>query len=356
MQGESRADIGRFQILAELGRGGFATVYRAYDPHLGRQIAIKILHPHLAQDPTFVSRFQTEARAMARLRHPHIVTVYEASTAEDGRTFLVMELIDGVPLSELVTREAPIPLERAVAMLKQLASAVDYLHSQGIVHRDLKPANVMIGAYGEVVLMDWGIAKQLRGGAAPAAEAGAGDLHPAGHARRGALFETVAGQLIGTPAYMSPEQARGEPVDERSDLYSLSMVFHELLCLKHPLAEKQTLAEMLHGVIEEPAPLAGRVHSPHQAAVGMDLSWFLRRGLAKRPADRFQSATEMIERLARRAEGEVPVQCHITLVMRMNGMWSRFVSRHPIVVTLGMAAALIALVTNVVLTVMRHRG
>jgi serine/threonine-protein kinase len=203
--------------------------------------------------------------------------------------------------------------------------------------------------------MDWGIAKQLRGPDA-ALESSANAHHAPAHAKRGALFETAVGQLIGTPAYMSPEQARGEPVDERSDLYSLSMLFYELLSLKHPLDGKDSLPAMIHAITNESIPLVGFINNPHQPRVGMDLAWFLHKGLAKDPAERYQSAGEMLERLEQRAEGKIPVQCHITFVKRVNGEWSKFVDRHPLAVTLLMVAALVGIVADVAVRFAHHGG
>ena len=170
------------------------------------------------------------------------------------------------------------------------------------------------------------------------------------------LFATVAGEIIGTPAYMSPEQARGEAVDERSDLYSLCVLFHELLCLRHPLADKKTLAEMLHGVTSEPTPMAGLVSSPHQPPTPMDLAWFVRKGLAKHPANRYQTAAEMIDRLALRAEGTIPVQCPITFMKRANAEATRFVDRHPFLATAMFAGVVLAALGGVAVSVARFVG
>jgi len=284
---------------------------------------------------------------------------------ERGEYYFVMKYVDGETLESIIDKlavgcpltHARYGIERRVQIFVALLEAVAFAHEKGIVHRDIKPANVMVGSYGEVVLMDWGIAKAIRGpgaraGGADPATAGAG--HHGERAKKGSLFETQAGNLVGTPAYMSPEQARGEPVDERSDIYSLCLLFHELLCLKHPLAEKKTLEEMLQAVQHEPVPMAGFVKSPHQQGVGMDLSWFVRKGLAKHPANRYQSVNEMIARLGKRAEGIVPVQCPITFMKRTSGEASRFIDRHPWVSSLALLATTLAVIGGVVAAVM-HR-
>jgi serine/threonine protein kinase len=353
----------RYEHTRHLGRGGAGEVLGAHDNDIDRDVAVKRLRPDVSS-PAAIERFAEEVRTIGRLEHPNIVPIHDVGVDEHGDYYFVMKYVEGETLESVIDKltdgdaryHAHYTFERRVQIIIALLDALAFAHEKGIVHRDIKPANVMVGAYGEVVLMDWGIAKQLRDRERPGDDVDASAVQPRGFARRGALFGTVAGHIIGTPAYMSPEQARGMPVDLRSDLYSLSVVFYELLCLRHPLAEKRTLAAMLCAITSEPPPLAGGVRSPHQPAVGMDLSWFLKKGLAKDPADRFQSAAEMLERLARRAEGEIPIQCHLTLVMHLNGIWNRFVSRHPIAVTLGMAAALLALVANVVVAVARHAG
>jgi serine/threonine-protein kinase len=354
----------RYEHMRRLGEGGLGEVLGARDNDIDRDVAVKRLRPDVAS-PATLARFVEEVRTIGRLEHPNIVPIHDVGVDEKGDYYFVMKYVDGETLESIIDKlaagdalyHAHYGFERRVQIVVGLLEALAFAHKKGIVHRDIKPANVMVGAYGEVVLMDWGIAKQLTtaDGANASGDPGEGAPRGSAHAKRGALFETVAGQLIGTPAYMSPEQARAEPVDARSDLYSLSMLFYELLCLKHPLAEKHTLEAMILAITNEPTPMAGMVSSPHQPSVGMDLSWFLRKGLEKDPADRYQSASEMLERLEQRAEGKIPVQCHITFVKRMNGEWGRFVDRHPLVVTLGMVAAVVAVIANVVMVVMRAR-
>jgi eukaryotic-like serine/threonine-protein kinase len=352
----------RYEHMRRLGEGGLGEVLGARDNDIDRDVAVKRLKPDISS-PATLARFVEEVRTIGRLEHPNIVPIHDVGVDERGEFYFVMKYVDGETLESVIDKlaagdplhHAHYGVERRVQIVIALLEALAFAHKKGIVHRDIKPANVMVGAYGEVVLMDWGIAKQLRGGGAPTVDTGTSAAHPPGHAKRGALFETVAGQLVGTPAYMSPEQARGEPVDERSDLYSLNVVLYELLTLHHPLAEKQTLAEMIHAITHEPARMAGFVHSPHQPSVAMDLSWVIKKGLEKDPAARYQSASEMLERLERRAEGKIPIQCHITFVKRATGEWSRFLDHHPKVVSLGMLVALVAIVTEIVLA-LAHRG
>ena len=355
---ESRVVLGgqrRYETVRRLGEGGFGEVLGARDNDIGRQVAVKRLHPGM-RTPAVLARFAEEVRTIGSLEHPNIVPIHDVGIEENGDYYFVMKYVAGETLESIIDKlaagdrdvHARFGVERRVQIFLALLEAVGFAHSKGILHRDIKPANVMLGAYGEVVLMDWGIAKRLR-------DAGPAPIEPlpertpaAGVAdegtSRGALFQTRVGELIGTPAYMSPEQSRGEPIDERSDVYSLSVLFYELLTLRHPLAEKTSLAEMLHAITHEPMRMAGAVSHPHQPSVSMDLSWFLRKGLAKEPAERYASVAEMIARLERRAEGIIPVQCHITFMKRMANGLGRFIDRHAILATLIMLASAAALI------------
>ncbi|MBX3228472.1 MAG: serine/threonine protein kinase [Labilithrix sp.] len=346
----------RYERTRRLGEGGIGEVHGARDNDIERDVAVKRLRPE-AMSPAALLRFVEEVRTVGRLEHPNIVPIHDVGVDERGEYYFVMKYVDGETLEDVVDKlaagdrayHARYTFERRVQIVHALLDALAFAHERSIIHRDIKPANVMIGPHGEVMLMDWGIAKDL---AAATTDLAAEEVcpHPA---RRGALFQTVAGQLVGTPAYMAPEQARGEPVDARSDLYSLSMLFYELLTLQHPLADKASLAAMLEGVKNEDPPFATSARSPHQPAVPAELAWLVRRGLAKDPAARFQSAGEMIDRLARRAEGQIPVQCHITLVKRVNGEWTRFVDRHPTLMTIGFGLVLLGFLAGIVMTILR---
>ncbi|HVY45085.1 MAG TPA: serine/threonine-protein kinase, partial [Minicystis sp.] len=219
-------------------------------------------------------------------------------------------------------------------------------HARGIVHRDIKPANVMVGRYGEVTVMDWGIARV--NGARDAAAAPGADA-----AAASSPFKTREGALIGTPAYMSPEQARGEAVDARSDVYSLSVMFFEMLTLTHYLDGRATLEAVLDGVKSVSPPFASFVASPHQARVPTELAHFLGKGLQKDPKDRFASVEEMIERLRRRAEGSFPIQCPVTFTKRTTALWTRFVDDHPAFMFVMPVLVPLALLAGVVLAVLR---
>ena len=209
--------IGKYEIIEELGRGGFATVYRARDVELERVVALKVLHPHYAEDKQFVDRFRQEARAAARLRHPHIVTVYETGEA-DGQLYIAMEYLPGRTLQALLDAEGALFLERALPILEQVAEALDYAHAQGVVHRNVKPGNVMVEQAAEGVratLTDFGLVKALAASTAL----------------------TSRGTLLGSPEYMSPEQAdpqRAGEVGPAADRYALGVVAYQMLTGRVP--------------------------------------------------------------------------------------------------------------------------
>jgi eukaryotic-like serine/threonine-protein kinase len=345
----------RYDTVRRLGEGGFGEVLGARDNDIGREVAVKRLHPEM-RSPGVLARFAEEVRTIGSLEHPNIVPIHDVGVEDNGDYYFVMKYVAGETMESIIDKlaagdrnaHARFGIERRVQIFLAVLEAVAFAHSKGILHRDIKPANVMVGAYGEVMLMDWGIAKRLRE-PSPGPELPTLPTHPRAAAEtsgksapRGPLFQTRSGELIGTPAYMSPEQSRGEPIDERSDIYALSVLFFELLALRHPLADKTTLPAMLHAISHEPAPLAGLASHPHQASISMDLSWFVRKGLEKDPAGRYATVAEMITRLERRAEGLIPVQCPITFMKQTSNRFGRFIDRRPIfamlVVLMGVAA------------------
>ncbi len=264
----------RYRILSELGRGGMGVVYRALDESLQREVALKLLSPELVADPELHRRFLQEARAAAALSHPGVAVVHEIDQA-DGVTYIAMELVGGEPLAQ-VLRGGPLPLARAIELGLEIAEALAAGHARGIVHRDVKPGNVVLTDSGHAKLIDFGLAKSvpLTGFDAD------GVTPPRGH--------TDPGRLVGTAAYMSPEQARGRPVDARSDVFSFGALLYEMLAGRAAF-ERESGIETLHAVLKEPAPAL-----PFEAP---ELQRLLERCLAKDPQARYPGARELAEEL-----------------------------------------------------------
>jgi tRNA A-37 threonylcarbamoyl transferase component Bud32 len=269
--------VGRFCIRARVGAGAFATVYRAYDPQLDREVALKVPHPGSLDDPTSRARFLREARAAANLRHPHIVPVFEAG-AQDPDVYLASGLVRGRTLAS-VSQEGPMDFRRAANIVRVLAEALAYAHDQGVVHRDVKPANVLLDEHGQPQLLDFGLAFRL-----------------------GVEVRlTQEGALLGTPVYMAPEQIGGmgtEAASPASDQYSLGVVLYELLAGRAPF-EGPTEAVLYQALHQEPPPLR-RV----RAGVPADLEMVCRKAMARRAEERYGSCRELADDLRRWLEGE----------------------------------------------------
>lgn len=265
--------LGPYEVQGLLGTGGMGQVYRARDPRLGRAVAIKVLAPDLAADPEALARFQREARAIAALSHPNILAIHDLGEHE-GRVFAVMELLEGETLRDAIAA-GPLPLRRAAEIAVAIADGLAAAHSRGIVHRDVKPENVFLDPRGGVKLLDFGLARALRIGRA------------AGESADLTLEGTVPGVILGTVHYMSPEQARGEAVDERSDIFSLGSVLYEMLTGEKAFPG-ETTAEVLASILrDEPAGLQQPDRIPPEAAR------LLRHVLEKTRAARCQSASDL---------------------------------------------------------------
>ncbi|PZG85852.1 serine/threonine protein kinase [Streptomyces sp. NTH33] len=262
---------GRYRLTHRLGRGGMAEVFAAEDVRLGRTVAVKLLRADLAEDPTSKARFTREAQSVAGLNHHAIVAVYDSGEDQVGGQavpYIVMELVEGRTIRDLLlTAEAPGP-EQALIIVSGVLEALAYSHQHGIVHRDIKPANVIITDNGAVKVMDFGIARALHGAS---------------------TTMTQTGMVMGTPQYLSPEQALGKAVDYRSDLYATGCLLYELLALRPPFTGETPLSVVYQHVQDMPVP-------PSQVADGTcppELDGLVMRSLAKEPDDRFQTAEEM---------------------------------------------------------------
>src|SRR3990172_7233279 len=254
---------GRYRISRKLGGGGMADVYLAEDQELGRRVAIKMLHGRYANDEQFVERFRREATHAAGLSHPNIVSIFDRGEA-DGSYFIVMEYVEGRRLKELIRSRGPCPIPVAIAYARQILAARRYAHRNGVIHRDIKPHNVIVDPEGVIKVTDFGIA------------------------RAGASQMTEEGAIIGTAQYLSPEQARGAPVDQTSDLYSTGIVLFELLTGEVPFTGDSPVEIAMKHLAEVPA-----MPSELRPDVPDDLDLVVVRALAKEPADRYQSAAAM---------------------------------------------------------------
>jgi serine/threonine-protein kinase len=233
-----REIAGRYRMLAKLGEGGMGAVFRAEQISLKRTVAVKLLRPDVSAAPTLLRRFNAEAELVAKLSHPNTVNIYDFGQDSDGTLFIAMELIDGRSLREVLQREAPVPLPRALAIAAQIAASLADAHARAIVHRDLKPDNVMLQDRGRerdvVRVLDFGIAK----------------LRDDTRATQAAM--TQQGDMLGTPQYMAPEQIRAEPIDGRTDIYALGCLLYEMVTARLP-HEAQTVLAMLSKHLVEPA-------------------------------------------------------------------------------------------------------
>jgi serine/threonine protein kinase len=333
---ESRS---RYEPTKLLGAGGMGEVVLVRDHDIERKVALKRLLPELT-DPAVLARFVDEIRTVGRLEHPNIVPIHDVGVDELGRYFFVMKYVEGETLESIIEKLAArdpaylakYSIEVRIELFLGLLHALEYAHAQGVVHRDIKPANVMVGRYGEVVLMDWGISKPLA--ATRDAAAGAeGEIAAGTEGERSRMYATRVGSFIGTPAYMSPEQARGEndKIDARSDIYSAVVLFHELVGLHYYLTEKQTLNELLSGITTEEFDIFRllAVKYPEGRRPPGELMHLVAKGLSKDPARRFQSAGELIAALHAILEGKVQVQCHITFTKRSFRELGRLSDRAP---------------------------
>ncbi len=273
----------RYELGEILGFGGMSEVHLARDVRLHRDVAVKVLRADLARDPSFYLRFRREAQNAAALNHPSIVAVYdtgEAETAAGPLPYIVMEYVDGVTLRDIVHSDGPLPPRRAIEIIADACQALNFSHQNGIIHRDVKPANIMISTTNAVKVMDFGIARAI-------ADSG------------NSVTQTAA--VIGTAQYLSPEQARGDSVDARSDVYSLGCVLYEILTGEPPFTGDSPVSVAYQHVREDPIPPSRR----HEG-ISADLDAVVLKALAKNPENRYQTAAEMRADLVRVHNGETP--------------------------------------------------
>ena len=285
--------LGPYEIQSPLGAGGMGEVYRATDTKLGRDVALKVLPAEMAHDPERLARFRREAKALAQLDHPNIVTIHSVEEC-DGVHFLTMQLVEGQPLDRLIPTGG-LPVEQIVEIAGALGDALAAAHEKGIVHRDLKPANVMISKEGRVKVLDFGLAKDVS--ASDPADATLTSDH-----------RTQAGMVMGTPAYMSPEQTSGRPLDHRTDIFSMGVVLHEMATGRRPF-DGSSSAELVSAILRDNPPSVTDVRPD----LPSDLARIVRRCLEKDPRHRLQTARDVSNEfrdLARQTSQRAAVHDH----------------------------------------------
>src|SRR5688572_29667752 len=267
---------GQFRILQRIGSGGMGAVYKAEQPEMNRFVAIKILHPKYVSRPDLVSRFRREARAMSHLSHPNTARVFMYGQLEDGACYIVMEYLEGRNLAQITRAEGMLQPARAVNIMVQVCGALEEAHRQGMVHRDLKPENIFLTSQGGIAdfpkVLDFGLAKVTQR-----------EMRP------GSLILTQEGMVFGTPEFMSPEQARGQQLDARSDIYSLGCILYEMLTGKLPFDASQPMDYLALQIRGTPIPLGKRIA---KLTFPPGLEEVVMKTIAKEPDDRYPSAAD----------------------------------------------------------------
>lgn len=315
----------RYAPVQKLGEGGMGEVVLSRDQTIGREVAVKRLKLGEGRADVVAAQFLEEVKTTGRLEHPGIVPIYDAGQDAEGNPYFVMKYLDGEPLDRIIAKLRAgdaaylhrFSYEHRTQIFMQLLHAVQYAHKKGVLHLDIKPQNVMVGPFGEVVLVDWGIARSM----APPQVAIAEDGTP----------KPIAGvTFTGTPDYMSPEQAQGKVAlfGPHTDTYCLSVLFYEFVTLHYYLPPKRTLeGRLLSILIDE--PLSG-LQMHHKFGAPPELTNFIRKGLNKDPAQRYRTADEMVDALQQVMDGLIPVVCPCTGIKRVANTYGDFMNAHPI--------------------------
>ena len=337
----------RIDRVRTLGEGAMGQVELARDNDIRRTVAVKRMHT-VEATPAALLRFADEVRVVGQLEHPSIVPIYDVGRDDDGQVYLVMKHLDGETMESVIERlragdreyVARFSVETRVHLFLGVLDAMRYAHARGILHRDLKPANIMIGPYGEVTVMDWGIAKPITPSQASGTKTEALERTLVeSHDQR--LQQTQLGSLAGTPLYMSPEQAAGrnDQLDERSDVYALAVVLYEWLVLEHPLADKGTVTEVLAAIITQDFKLNTLFVRPREIGVPMEYIHVVTRAMARDPQERTPSVAAIEAELKRILDGHIKIQCHVTLAKSAANGFAHWVDRHMGLYTMLFAAA-----------------
>jgi serine/threonine-protein kinase len=344
----------RYEQVKQLGEGAAGDVSLAKDNDIKRLVAVKKLKKQ-HHVPSSVARFVEEIQTVGKLEHPNIVPIHDVGIDENGQYYFVMKYVEGQTMEEIIQRlkdgDQEAHKEYTFAVRNQIflkvLQAVHFAHQQGIIHRDLKPANIMIGQHGEVMVMDWGLAKQISGEELTPEQRHQFPPQPTQENLSSLensttrLFQTQHGSLLGTPAYMSPEQAAAANhlVDQRSDIYSLSALYYEWMGLTHYLAHKTTMTDLLWGILNEQPKTLAFVETKQQIHVPAEFSYFAMRGLEKSPDTRYQSIDEMLVTFQSAMAGTFDIKCPVTLVKRGGNDVLRMVDAHPLAFTAALYAA-----------------
>ncbi len=320
----------RYESKGILGKGGGGEVELVLDKDIYRLVAIKRLRKEL-HSPSLLMRFIDEIRTVGHLEHPNIVPIHDVGRDENGQYYFIMKYVYGDTLEEIIKKlrsgdreyHKKYTFQQRINIFREILKAVEFAHYNGIIHRDLKPSNIMVGPHGEVMVMDWGIAKRIRG-KDPSTIVGS-DVEElekeikemeSERLSKGQISRTADDSIIGTPGYMAPEQITKGPHDDRTDIYSLSALFYEFLTLKPYLSAKNSMKGVLKAVLQEKPKFAMNVRSKYQPSVPADLSHILSKGLQKKPEKRYQTIREIQLIIDNIMSGHTPVQCPFTLTKR----------------------------------------
>ena len=333
----------RYESKRLLGKGGGGEVELVLDKDIFRLVAIKRLRKEL-HSASLLMRFIDEIRIVGHLEHPNIVPIHDVGKDENGQYYFIMKYVYGETLQQIIEKlrsgnreyHKKYIFQQRINIFREILKAVEFAHYNGIIHRDLKPANIMIGPHGEVMVMDWGIAKRIRG-KNPTGGAGSGVDELEREIKNMAVktspgegfVQTENDSIIGTPAYMAPEQVTKQPHDDRTDIYSLSALFYEFLTLKPYLTTKDSMKEVLKAVLREKPKFAMTVRNKFQPAVPADLSHILSKGLEKNPEKRYQSVRDVQIVIDNIMSGHTPVQCPFTLTKRSYQGLINIVTKYP---------------------------
>ena len=343
----------RYDHQSVLGEGASGEVGLALDQDIQRLVAVKRLKHQPSETPALM-RFVDEIRLVGTLEHPNIVPIHDVGIDIEGHYYFVMKYVEGETLESIIAKlskgdrayHEKYTFDYRIQVFMKICEAIEFAHAKGVIHRDLKPANVMVGEHGEVMVMDWGIAKYVTSEAQTSpdeATSGSEAVPPAqmdlddevesttSTPSIERMYETQGLSIIGTPAYMAPEQAMGRTgdLDTRTDVYSLSAMLYELLALTSYLPPKKTMKELIVAVITEDSKPPFFTHHPHQPRVPAQFSNFVIKGLAKEPDDRYQSVTAMRETLQRVTEGYFGVMCPVSMIKRPVHGLLHFIDRFP---------------------------